>query len=239
MCIRDSLTTRTTLWGIRVFGSNNIAIAGVTVDDVGQEGIRVTGRSSHVSITNSSISNTGQRPGNHSSGEPYSHFGEGIYLGTGNDTSDEVHHIEIRNNRISQTGSEAIDIKQPVHDVTISNNTISNIRTATSGAIVLHVQKDWSAANPNVTISNNSISNITTSSPYRDGVGILLGSTATVTGNTITNAQHYAVRIEDGGAQGGNIRVDLRNNTLSGSGVQAIWSAGNKASINQSNNNIN
>ncbi len=219
--------------------SNNVDIIGVLIDDVGQEGIRVTERSAHVSITGSTIRNTGQRQGNHSSGEPFSLFGEGIYLGSGNNVNDEVHHIEIRNNRISRTTSEAIDIKQPVHNVTVANNTISDIRTATSGAVVLHVQKNWSASNPNITIANNTISNVTTTSPYRDGVGILLGSSATVSGNTITDTQHYAIRIDDDGSQGGNIRAEIRNNTLSRSGVNAIWRSGTKANVIQSNNRIN
>lgn len=234
-----NLVTRVSLWGIRVESSNNVAITGASVENAGQEGIRITERSSYVSISHSSIRNTGQRPGNQPNGEPYSHFGEGIYLGSGNNSSDEVHHIEIRNNRISRTTSEAIDIKRPVHNVTIANNTISDIRTANSGAVVLHVEKNWSAQNPAITIANNTISNITTSSPYRDGVGILLGSSATVTGNTISDSQHYAIRIEDGGAQGGNIRAVIQNNTLSKSGHDAIWRAGNNAQVVESGNVVN
>ncbi len=234
-----NLSTRTTLWGFRVAASNNVDIVRASVDDVGQEGIRITQRSSHISITGSTIRNTGQRAGTHSSGDPFSLFGEGIYLGTGNDTSDEVHHVEIRNNRISRTTSEAIDIKQPVHNVTVTNNTISDIRTATSGAVVVHVQKNWSARNPNITISNNTISRISTSSPYRDGVGILIGSSATVTGNTIADTQHYAIRIDDAGAQGSNIRAEIRNNTLSRSGSDPIWRSGTKANVIATDNRIN
>jgi len=235
--LRD-LATRKTLWGIRVAGSDNVDIEGANINDVGQEGIRVTQRSSHVSITGSTIQNTGQRPGTHSSGDPYSLFGEGIYLGTGNDTSDEVHHIEVRNNRISQTTSEAIDVKQPVHNVTVANNTISNIRTATSGAIAVHVQKNWSASNPNIVISGNNISNVTTTSPYRDGNAILVGSSATITGNTISNAQHYGIRIDDAGSQGGNIRAEIRNNSIRSSGVDGIWTSGSKATLIESGNTV-
>lgn len=224
------------MWGLRIKGSSGIAIDNVVVDDIGQEGIRVLQGSSYVTISNSTIKNTGRRPGHDDDGEPFSLYGEGIYLGTGSDSTDEVHHITIDRNNISRTTAEAIDIKRPVRDVSITNNTIRNIRTATSGAIAIHVEKNYSASKPNIAVNFNTISNISTSSRHRDGVGVVVGSSADVIGNQISNTQHYAVRIDDGGAQGRRMTVNVRDNRFSNSGIRGLSQSNGKAKVNTSNN---
>ena len=230
------IMVRKSLWGVRVEASHNIKIDSIDISDLGQEGIRVVERSSNVIIENSRISDTGNRPGFHSSGDPYSLFGEGIYLGTGRGDGDKVSDVRIINNHISGTSTEAIDVKVPVTDVEIRNNTISNIRTDTSGAIVVHAEDDFSAADANIVISDNAISNVSTSSPYRDGVAIVLGSSATVTGNVIDNTQHHGIRIEDSGPHGGNIVVDIRDNNFSSIGLDPVWQASDKATVRMSGN---
>lgn len=224
------------MWGIRIKGSSGITIDDVVIDDIGQEGIRVLQGSSHVTISTSTITNTGRRPGEDDRGKPYSLFGEGIYLGTGSDPSDEVHHITIDRNEISRTTAEAIDIKRPVRDVAITNNTIRDIRTASSGAIAIHVVKDYSASNPNIAVNFNTISNVSTSSRHRDGVGIVVGSSADVIGNQISNTKHYAIRIDDGGPQGHRMTVNVRDNTFSDSGIRGLFQSSRKAKVNASNN---
>jgi len=206
----SNINIRKVMWGIRLEGSSGILIDNVRVEDIGQEGIRVMQRSSYVTIQNSTIKTTGRRTGTAPDGQSYSLFGEGIYLGTGKDSSDEVHHITIKNNDISNTKTEAIDVKQPVHNVTITGNTIHDIRTGTSGAVVVHIEKDYSASNPNIKVSYNTIKNISTNSGFRDGVGIVVGSSAEVIGNNISNTQHYAIRVEDEGSQGNRITVNIR-----------------------------
>ncbi len=230
------LDVRKSMWGVRVEASSGVVVEAVRVTDIGQEGIRVAQRSSYVTIRNSVVSGTGRRTGTASDGQSYSLFGEGIYVGTGKDASDEVHHIVIAGNDISQTGTEAIDIKAPVNNVEITQNVIHDIQTGTSGAIVIHVSDGYSAASPNIKITNNTISNISTDSQYRDGVGIVLGSSADVIGNTIRNTAHYGIRIEDSGSQGNRITANIRDNSFSSTGQDAIWQSGNSATVNSSGN---
>ena len=230
------LDVRKSMWGIRVEGSSGIVIDAARVSDIGQEGIRVTQRSSWVTIRNSVISGTGRRSGTASDGQSYSLFGEGIYIGSGQDSSDEVHHIVISGNDISQTGTEAIDVKAPAHDVEITKNVIHDIQTGTSGAIVVHLKDDYVATNPNIRVTYNKISNISTNSGHRDGVGVVIGSSVDVIGNTIRNTAHYGIRIEDKGSQGGKITVNIVDNTFASNGQGAIWQSGNKAKVNTSGN---
>lgn len=228
---------RTSLWGVRISASSNIALEALNIGDIGQEGVRIMDRSRWVSVRNSVISNTGNRTGTASNGEPFSAFGEGIYVGTGSgDLRDGVEHITIANNEIYDTSSEAIDIKAPSRYIDVLSNTIRDIRTKTSGAIVVHIQEDYSDASPEITISRNVIRNISTDSGYRDGVAIVIGSSAEIVGNSISNTQHYGIRIEDGGAQGGNIRATIRDNSFSGTGLEAVWQASDRASTTVENN---
>ena len=222
---------RRTLWGVRLDSSTNIALSSLHVSDVGQEGVRVMNGSSHVSIEDSTISNTGNRTGIAPDGQPFATFGEGIYLGSGQNPTDAVHNIRIAGNDISDTGTEAIDVKPPVTDVEIVGNNIHDIRTFTSGAVVIHIQKDFSMANPNIRVLQNTITNITTSSPYQDGNAIAVGSSAEITGNTIRNSEHYGIRIEDGGAPGRRMTVTVRDNSISGSGQSDVWQSGGNARL--------
>lgn len=230
------IMVRRALWGVRVEGSHGIELDGLDISDIGQEGIRVTEQSSDVTIKNSRIFDTGNRPGTHESGDPYSLFGEGIYLGTGRGDHDAVSDVRIINNHISGTSTEAIDVKVPVVDVVIRDNIITDIRTDTSGAIVVHVENDFSAADAGIVIRNNSISNISTSSPYRDGVAIVLGSSAEVTGNSISSTEHHGIRVEDSGPQGGQIVVEVENNHFSSIGLDPVWQAADKATVRMAGN---
>ena len=233
----SNIIVRKSMWGIRIDDASvGIDIDAVTIDDIGQEAIRVAEHSSYVTIRNSTIKNTGRRPGTADDGTPYSLFGEGIYLGTGKDDRDEVHHIIIEGNTISRTTTEAIDIKQPVRDVLVANNTIRDIRTGTSGAIAIHIQRDFAATNPNIGITGNTIANISTNSGSRDGVGIVVGSSVDIIGNTISNTQHYGVRIDDDGSHGHLITANVRDNTISNVGIRAIHQSGDKATVNAANN---
>ena len=233
----SNIVVRRAMWGIRIDDASvGIHIDAVTIDDIGQEAIRVAERSSYVTISNSTIKNTGRRPGTTDDGTPFSLFGEGIYLGTGKDNRDEVHHITIEGNTISRTTTEAIDIKQPVRDVVVANNTIRDIRTGTSGAIAIHIERDFAATNPNIRISGNTIANISTNSGSRDGVGIVVGSSVDIIGNTIRNTQHYGVRIDDNGSKGHLITANVRDNTISNAGIRAVHQSGDKATVNAANN---
>ena len=118
----------------------------------------------------------------------------------------------------------------------IRDNIITDIRTDTSGAIVVHVENDFSAADAGIVIRNNSISNISTSSRYQDGVAIVLGSSAEVTGNSISSTQHHGIRVEDSGPQGGQIVVEVENNHFSSIGLDPVWQAADKATVRMAGN---
>ena len=54
--------------------------------------------------------------------------------------------------------------------------------------------------------------------------------------NTIKNTQHYGIRVEDQGSQGGNITANIHNNTFSNVGRAGIWQTGDKARVYTSGN---
>lgn len=232
----SSVEVTHSLWGVRIDTSTGILVDRTNVTDIGQEGIRVLNGSNGVTISNSRITGTGNRRGTHSDGQPYSLFGEGIYLGTGQNNQDQVRNVRIIGNDISNTGTEAIDVKRPVRDVTISGNRIYDIETGTSGAIAVHIDKSWSDPSPNISIRNNTITDITTSTPYRDGNAIAVGSTVEITGNTIRNTEHYGIRIEDEGSVGAQMTVHVSNNTFSSTGSGPIWRSDGRSRLVENDN---
>ena len=128
------MTVRQALWGIYVEGSSGISILNNDVADIGQEAIRVKSGSNNVLIDGNRIADTGRRT---DLGVPN---GEGIYIGTGSPSGvDHVNNVVISNNVLSNIRDEAVDIKLPATNVSVVDNTISNVVTHTSGAIVVHL----------------------------------------------------------------------------------------------------
>jgi hypothetical protein len=232
----EDLHMRRTLWGVVIEESSGVRLTQLDVRDIGQEGIRVARQSSWVTIENTVINGTGNRTGIAPDGQPYATFGEGIYLGTGSTEADAVHHVTIVGNDISNTGTEAIDVKAPVANVTIRGNRIHDINTFTSGAIVVHLTNDHSSTNPGILIAGNEIFNITTRTSWQDGNAIVLGSAADIRNNTFRNLQHYGIRVEDGGSQGANITARISANTFSQVGNSAVWSVAGNATVELSGN---
>ena len=192
------------LWGIMIESSEGIAIANNVVRDVGQEAVRVRDGSSQIRIINNTISDTGQRS---DIAEPN---GEGVYIGTGTPSGvDVVTDIEIVGNDIFRIADEAIDIKVAVSDVLIADNRISDVATATSGAVVIHLNASADSSDPNIVVERNIIRNVTRTSPYRDGNCIVAATTVTIVNNVIHGCEHRGIYLRGEGGV-----ATIQHNTL-------------------------
>ena len=187
------MSTRHSLWGIYMENSHNVTLRGNNVGDVGQEGIRIKAGSTNVRIDGNTVADTGRRTDKgHANGE-------GIYIGTGTPSGvDHVSNIVVVNNRILRVTDEAIDVKRPATNIDIIGNTISDVVTQTSGAIVVHLNGDQ-GGDPDINIERNVISNVTRSSPYRDGNCIVSQVTIRIVNNVLHNCQHRGVYLRGSG----------------------------------------
>jgi len=220
----ESLTITRGIHGTIVTSSDHINFVDVRWHSVGQEALAVQGASSHISVRNCSIRNTGVRGGR------YERYGEAIYLGSA-DSSSSVSDVEIIGCSISNTTAEAIDIKPDTQRVLIRGNTITDVDTANSGAIVSWIGRA-PKSDPDIVIHSNVIRGVTTTSPYSDGNAINLNSPATVYNNVMTDLEHRGVIVQStvDGAAG---RVQIFNNTIYNARLQAFedWSSGSKVDL--------
>jgi parallel beta-helix repeat protein len=108
--------------GLMADGITNTVIRGLTVSDIGDEGIHLRAFSTDNTVTSNTVSNTGQR-------KPK--FGEGIYIGTAEsnwcDITDCAPDASDRNtvsdNTITATTAESIDVKEGTTGGVVSGNT--------------------------------------------------------------------------------------------------------------------
>lgn len=115
-------TARNAQKGIVLDGANNNLIDGVTVKDIGDEGVHFRSFSSNNTIQNSTVTNTGLfDPG----------FGEGIYIGSANSNwdlysggkPDACDNNTVLNNHLGPNiRAEPIDIKEGTNGGTIDGN---------------------------------------------------------------------------------------------------------------------
>ena len=223
----EGINVTRSLWGIRVLSSTGITLRNNIVTDIGQEAIHILSRSSDVTIEGNRIDTTGQRPGNNGEFE-YADLGEGVYLGTGgvlaDGSVDDVSNVRIIGNDIGNTTGEAIDIKASVFDVIVRDNTIHDIDVHSGGALT--IGRGVRTYDANVIVENNAIWNVSTRSPWNDGVGIRISSSATVRANVIWNVEHYGIQIEGDlrNADGGEVTVI--NNFIVNAGVSSVVNDG-------------
>ncbi len=204
------------LWGIYIQNSSGVSIVNNDVSDVGQEAIRVKDGSSNIIIDGNRVADTGRRTEN---GIPN---GEGIYIGTGTPGGvDHVSNVVISNNIIERTADEAIDIKRPSSNITIVDNTISDVVTNTSGAIVIHLNNEDST-DPNISIERNVIHDVTRSSEFRDGNCIVVQATVRIVNNVLHNCQHRGIYVR--GVNG--VATILHNTFLNTGSVGVIVDEG-------------
>ncbi|CAH0326676.1 Pectate lyase L [Microbacterium sp. Bi128] len=119
--------------GIVLDGSSATVIDGVDVGNTGAEAVHVRTGSTHVTVRNSRIHDTGlEQPS----------YGEGIYIGSAksnwssimgsSSTPDRSDHAQIVGNTISDTSAEGIDVKEGTTGGVVRGNTFS--RAGYSGA---------------------------------------------------------------------------------------------------------
>ncbi|MFC5932044.1 right-handed parallel beta-helix repeat-containing protein [Cryobacterium melibiosiphilum] len=113
--------------GIVLDGSNHTLISGVDVGNTGTEGVHFRAGSSDGIIENSHI---------HDTGTVTPDYGEGIYLGSAksnwarimgsSSVMDQSDRIIVRNNQISNTSTEGVDIKEGTTGGLITGNVFTN-----------------------------------------------------------------------------------------------------------------
>lgn len=203
---------------------NHLVISHNTIHSMRQSGIHVGrpgGASSDINISCNEIYDTGLET-------PL--YGEGIYVGNGKDNNSADHDIRIDANHIHLTGGEAIDIKAPVYNVSITRNWIHDIESVWTGAVALGVDLvDYRSAN--YVFDGNLIYNITSSEERpSNGNGVVAGhGTTRITNNIIWNVEDRAIAFfKRGGGTGmgfadaAKSRVYVFNNTFYRCGDECI-----------------
>jgi hypothetical protein len=155
--------------GIRIENSNYIIIENCIVHFIGQEAISAKYNSSHITIQNNEIYDTGK----------WQYNGEGIYIGSGSGkTQDNTNNVLIKNNKIYNVADEAIELKPGTHDCTIDQNLIYNTPDMGPAVGTIEVNqskhtsgKGWDS-NPKHVIKNNIIH--TGYTGIRAGTGCLI-----------------------------------------------------------------
>lgn len=158
------------LYGIYANGSSGLTISDNHISDVGQEGISIKSGLSNMPLNNFIVENNFIAD----TGKGLSQYGEGIYIGDGNDNFNEVlHDVVIKNNYIKNTTNEAIDIKINVVNLSIVSNTIIDTDLKFNGAITVATAGRF-GENSNIKIKRNTIRGVTNRSGYRP-IGIAIG----------------------------------------------------------------
>ncbi len=186
-------------------GANNSAQQGL---NIGGYGFPNKGMAHHITLRNLTVKgsyNAGIKIGVHSHNIIIERckiyniglnrtFGEGIYIGEGNDYTDGANDIIIKDNEIYNTNAEAIDIKIPSYNILIENNYIHNINVNSQGAIVVALNSNFVKYDANVVIRDNIIHNVTTRK--YDGNAIVVASGNTwIYDNTIWDIHSYAIDV--------------------------------------------
>ncbi|GIF06288.1 right-handed parallel beta-helix repeat-containing protein [Actinoplanes siamensis] len=145
-------TVRNSQKGVMADSTNHAVISGLTVTGIGDEAIHLRKFSSDNVVEKNTISNTGQRR---------EKFGEGVYVGsavsnwptiTGGQPDNSDRNV-VRDNKISATTAEAVDVKEGTTGGTVTGNTFD-------GSGLLEDADSWvDVKGNNWTISKNTGTN--------------------------------------------------------------------------------
>jgi len=166
----SGLTISGGLYGIYTKGSSDLSFTNNNISNVGQEGITIKSGISKQSLSNFTIANNIITD----TGKALPQYGEGIYIGDGNDNFNEIiTNVKIENNHLRNTSNEAIDIKINVKNVDIHLNTIIDTNLKFNGAITVATSTRY-GSDANISITDNTIRGVTNRLGYRPS-GIAIG----------------------------------------------------------------
>ncbi|WP_281886294.1 cellulose binding domain-containing protein [Paenibacillus sp. YYML68] len=227
--------------GIILDNSNYTRINGVTVSNVGQEGIHVRDGSSNVTIENSTIKDTGVTGTAYDKG-----FAEGIYIGSDRSVWDvnsptgynrQVYNTTVRNTTIGpNVAAESIDLKEGTIGTLIEGNTflgagISGENFADSFIDVKGVQVTmrnnvgYRQNNSNITKDIAEV-NRTSSNPWCPAAETSNGNlTNTADGNTYTNNTFHAGNPPVNDTQAPTAPTSLAAAAASSTQINLSWTA--------------
>ena len=206
---------------------SNVTVDGVTIHDVGQEGIAVRAGSAsgprNFVIKNSTVYNTGRLDPNQN--------GEGIYLGNSS-AIDVTNGVTLLNNTIHDVTSECIELKGDSHDNIVDGNNLSHCITSGAGfgngggAIEIDEPRN-TTTDPHQIVRNNVIHDL----PNASGVtkrGIRAGTGATIYNNILYNiGSSYSCILSNSS----NYSRLIYHNTVDCSASNAVVNSGTTADI--------
>ncbi|SCE10204.1 Right handed beta helix region [Streptomyces sp. DvalAA-14] len=215
------ITVANSTKGIVMDASPHVTLDGVSVHDIGYEGVHFRSGSDHGLIQNSDV---------HDTGTTHPDYGEGVYIGsansnwgqyagpTGVDASD---YVQVLNNTIGpNVAAEGIDIKEGTHDGVIRGNTLDGTgeKNQNSGDSTIDVKGD------NYVLDGNVVSN-----PYTDGFQVHnvydpygCGNTFTDNKFTLGSAPGYGINVTDNSGCATKNTVSSSNTDTGGKGLTNI-----------------
>jgi hypothetical protein len=203
--------------GVWIEASHHVILRDLTVQNPGQEGIRLRRNSSHVDILGCHVFDTGR------TNEQY---GECVYVGTGGgeDFPDQTEHVWIEHSEFHHCGaSEGVNVKSEAFHVTVRNNDIHHITPGTPSQYNQSALTVEGAGRPenhrpedprDVWIEDNDISNVTFG---QWASGMMVGGTGVnVLRNTVTSYEEWGIYVNGFGNLG--LPVHVYDNQVDDSG---------------------
>ncbi|TCO60495.1 right-handed parallel beta-helix repeat-containing protein [Actinocrispum wychmicini] len=208
--------------GIVLDSSQHVTVDGVTVHDVGYEGVHFRKSSAFGVIKNSTVYNTGlEQPG----------FGEGVYIGSANSNwecfgtgggPDAGNFVQVLDNKIGPgVAAEGVDIKEGTHDGLIAGNIFDGTgeKNQNSGDSVIDAKGN------NYTITGNTAKNafLDTFQVHNVYTGNGCGNIFSKNTLTVTNANGYGINVTDQSSCSANPnKVGASNKSTGGKGLTKI-----------------
>ncbi|MFE6777316.1 nitrous oxide reductase family maturation protein NosD [Streptomyces sp. NPDC057702] len=198
--------------GIVMDGADDVHLDGLTVRDLDMEAVHWRGSSSHGSIRNSTIRDTGTNGRG---------MGEGVYVGSAGGTSDRSDNILIENNTLGPgIGGENIDIKEGTTGARIIGNTFDG-----SGLTGANYDDSWVDVKGDDVLVENNVGKRTTNDGYqthavRDGWGCratFRGNRSDLSGST--GPDRYAINVTHYDARSCPVTVTGDNTVTGGRGL--------------------
>ena len=135
-------TVRNGQKGVMLDGSSNSILQGMTVEDIGDEGVHLRAGSSDNQVLDNTVRRTGLRK---------QQYGEGIYVGTAKSNwgeysagqPDQSDRNVISGNTISETGAESVDVKEGTTGGTLVGNVMDGSGMTGADSLVDIKGNEW------------------------------------------------------------------------------------------------